>query len=273
MMIEQINTNSFTLALMLTTIAGLSTVVGASCAVMAKISNRGVLSLALGISAGVMIFISFMEILPESISDLQNVFADNNGKLIGLLSFFIGCGIVALIDRILPGHEHTHCAHVPDLNRAESCEANLSMKRQGIMLAIAISIHNFPEGMATFISSLNGVNIALPIVIAIAIHNFPIGIAISIPIYQATGKRSVALLTAFLSGMAEPLGALIGGLILMPFWSEAISGILLAAVAGIMIYISFDELIPSALKYGKHHSMIGGVITGFILMALSLELF
>lgn len=272
-MIESISINSFSLALLLTTIAGLSTVVGALAAVVTKLSNRSILAWTLGISAGVMLFISFMEILPESISDLQTIFQGNSGKLIGLASFFAGCGIVALIDRILPGHDHTHCAHVQDLNQYSKSVDTASMKRQGIMLAIAISIHNFPEGIATFISSLNGLNIAIPIVIAIAIHNFPIGIAIAVPIYQATGNRRTAICAALLSGMAEPAGALLGGMLLIPFWTEAVSGILLAAVSGIMIYISIDELLPSALKYGNHHAMTGGVITGFILMALSLELF
>lgn len=140
------------------------------------------------------------------------------------------------------------------------------------MLALAIGIHNFPEGMATFVSALDGWDIALPIVIAIAIHNIPEGIAIAVPIYHATGSRRKAIRYSLLSGLAEPIGALIGGLLLMQFWTPEVSGVILAAVAGIMIYISFDELLPSAHSYGHHHSAIGGVVLGFALMALSLQL-
>ena len=272
-MTESVDYNSLCLALTLTTIAGLATVAGAFSSVYAKMNNKGALAWALGISAGVMIFLSFMEILPEAISEMQSEFSEQRSRLIGFVSFFIGAGIVALIDRILPGHNHTHCPHVPAEDTGVNTEDNVGMKRQGILLALAISIHNFPEGMATFVSSLNGLNMALPSVIAIAIHNFPIGMAIAIPIYQATGKRSKAIIAALLTGLAEPLGALVGGFILMSFWTEVISSIVLAIVAGIMVYISFDELLPSAFKYGRHHAVIGGVMCGFILMALSLELF
>jgi len=272
-MFGNIDIDTFALAIFLTLIAGMSTVVGAFAAVVAEIKNRGTMAWALGISAGVMIFISFIEILPESILDLQHELSDKAGRLVGFVSFFAGCGIVALIDRILPGHSRTHCPHIPQTEYHEICIDNKSLKRQGIMLAIAIGIHNFPEGMATFVSSYNGLYVAIPIALAIGIHNFPIGVAIAIPIYHATGKRSKAILTALFTGLTEPLGALAGGLLLVPFWSETLGGIILSAMAGIMVYISFDELIPSAMKYGNHHQMIGGLMIGFILMALSLELF
>lgn len=272
-MFGNIDAHTFILAVVLTLIAGMSTVAGSLAAVVADVKSKGALAWALGISAGVMVFISFVEILPESISGLQNVFSEKEGRLIAFASFFAGCGVVALTDRLLPGHGHTHCPHVPGTEYPAGDVDNAGLKRQGIMLAVAIGIHNFPEGMATFVSSLGGMNIAIPVVMAIAIHNFPIGIAIAIPIYQATGKRSAAVVTALLAGLAEPLGALAGGLLLVPLWSETIGGAILSSMAGIMVYVSFDELIPSAMKYGKHHSVVGGIIAGFILMAVSLELF
>ena len=138
------------------------------------------------------------------------------------------------------------------------------------MMALAIGIHNFPEGLATFTSALSNMEVAIPIVFAIAIHNIPEGIAVSVPIYHATGDRKKAFLFSFLSGMAEPIGALIGYLFLAPIWSPTLNASMLAFVSGIMIYISFDELLPGTEKYGHHHLGIFGVILGFLLMAGSL---
>ena len=147
------------------------------------------------------------------------------------------------------------------------------MHRTGILMALAISIHNFPEGLATFASALGNIDIAIPIVIAIAIHNIPEGIAVSVPIYQATGSHKKAFWYSLLSGRAEPVGALIGFLFLLPFWTPTIHALLLAFVSGIMVFISFDELLPGAEKYGHHHYGIGGVITGMAVMAASLLFF
>ena len=145
--------------------------------------------------------------------------------------------------------------------------------RMGIFTALAIGIHNFPEGLATFVSALQDPGIAVPIVIAIAMHNIPEGIAVSAPIYHATGSKRKAFIYSFLSGLAEPIGALIGWLILMPFMNETIFGIIFSGVAGIMVFISFDELLPSAREYGEHHLSIYGLIAGMIIMAISLLLF
>lgn len=272
-MTENINSYTFITAIALTTLAGLATVAGAAAAVVSRDNNKSALAWALGISAGVMIFISFMEILPESISELCHIFDEITGKILGFTTFFAGAGLVALIDRMLQNHDHTRCPHASDIRTDNTSTDKAGMRRQGIVLAIAISIHNFPEGIATFISSLNGLNIAMPIVLAIAIHNLPIGMAIAVPIYQSTGSRSKALLAAMLSGLAEPLGALAGGLILLPFWSDTVCALMLSAVAGVMVYISFDELLPGAFRYGRHHAVVGGVMAGFLLMAFSLELF
>ena len=143
----------------------------------------------------------------------------------------------------------------------------------GLFTALAIALHNFPEGLATFVSALDDPALALPIVFAIAIHNIPEGISVSIPIYHATGSKKKAFLYSFISGLAEPIGALVGWLILMPFMNDTVFGIIFASVAGIMVFISFDELLPAAREYGEHHLSIYGLISGMMLMAVSLLLF
>ena len=145
--------------------------------------------------------------------------------------------------------------------------------RLGVFTALAIAIHNFPEGIATFVSAFQDPSIAIPIVAAIAIHNIPEGIAVSVPIYQATGSRQKAFLYSFLSGLAEPIGALLGWLILIPIMSDMVYGIIFAGVAGIMVFISIDELLPASREYGEHHLSMYGLIAGMIVMAASLLLF
>lgn len=145
--------------------------------------------------------------------------------------------------------------------------------RLGVFTALAIAIHNFPEGIATFVSAFQDPGVAIPIVAAIAIHNIPEGIAVSVPIYQATGSRQKAFLYSFLSGLAEPIGALLGWLILIPIMSDMVYGIIFAGVAGIMVFISVDELLPASREYGEHHLSIYGLIAGMMVMATSLLLF
>jgi len=141
------------------------------------------------------------------------------------------------------------------------------------MVALTIGIHNFPEGIATFTSALESLDIAIPITVAIAIHNIPEGIAVAVPIFHSTGSRRKAFWYSFLSGLAEPLGALIAFLFLFRFWTPALNSIVLAVVAGIMVFISLDELLPAAEKYGKHHLAIIGVVVGMAVMACSLLMF
>lgn len=143
----------------------------------------------------------------------------------------------------------------------------------GLFTALAVGIHNFPEGLATFISALQAPSIAIPIAIAIAIHNIPEGIAVSVPVYYATGDRKKAFLYSFLSGLSEPIGAAVGYLVLMPFLSDVLFGVVFAGVAGIMVFISLDELLPSAQEFGEHHLSIYGLVAGMVVMAVSLLLF
>ena len=258
------STQEIFFAFMLTMIAGLSTGIGSMIAFLAKRTNTKFLSASLGLSAGVMIYVSFMELMPEATSQFSEMFSERQAQIYMLIAFFLGIGCIALIDNLVPEDENPHEIHTEEESNAQG------MKRTGIMMALAIGIHNFPEGLATFTSALTNVEIAIPIVFAIAIHNIPEGIAVSVPIYHATQNRKKAFLYSFLSGMAEPIGALIGFIFLAPIWSPTLNAALLAFVSGIMIYISFDELLPGTEKFGHHHLGLMGVILGFALMAGSL---
>lgn len=256
------------LAFLLTLFAGLSTGIGSLIALIAKRTNTNFLSFALGLSAGVMIYVSFMEMLPTSLSNLTSAFGEKLGTLYMILALFGGIALIALIDFMVPESSNPH-----EMHEVEEMRSNKRLKHTGIITAITIGIHNFPEGIATFMSALNSIEIAIPITVAIAIHNIPEGIAVSVPIYHSTGSRTKAFWYSFTSGLAEPIGAIIAFLFLMPFWTPLLDAIILAVVAGIMIFISLDELLPSAEKYGKHHLSIIGLVLGMAVMALSLFLF
>jgi ZIP family zinc transporter len=263
------NSNILT-AFMLTLAAGLSTGIGSLIALVANRTNRKFLCFSLGLSAGVMIYVSFMEMLPHGRDELVAAFGgDRMGALYMLLAFLGGMGLITLIDFIVPESGNPHEIHgVEDMNVRDP------LHRTGFLVAVSIAIHNFPEGIATFTSALSsGVDIAIPITLAIAIHNIPEGIAVSVPIYHATGSRRKAFGYSFLSGLAEPVGALIAFLFLMPFWTPAVNGLVLSAVSGIMVFISLDELLPSAEKYGEHHVSIAGLVAGMAVMGFSLFLF
>lgn len=256
------------LALLLTIVAGLSTGLGAMISFFTKKTNTRILSGALGLSAGVMVYVSFMELMPQAFAGLGQIYGERTATAIALATFFGGIGLIALIDRFVPEDENPHEMHT--MSELGQPGSHHDLRRTGMMLTLAIGIHNFPEGMATFVSALDGLDVALPIVVAIAIHNIPEGIAVSVPIYHASGNRRKAFVYSLVSGLAEPVGAIVGMAFLLPFWSPATNAYCLAAVSGIMIYISFDELLPGAERYGHHHMSIGGVIIGMALMAVSL---
>lgn len=255
----------------LTLLAGLSTGIGSFLAFFVKRTNTKILSLSLGFSAGVMIYVSFIELLPESRHMLMGYLGEGLGYWVALLTFFGGILAVALIDCLVPSYENPHHAHL--LYEIKDRAAAKTFKRLhhvGIFTAVAIAVHNFPEGLATFISALSEPVLGISIALAIAIHNIPEGIAVSIPIYYGTGSRKKAFYYSFLSGLAEPLGALIGYLVLMRFINDALFGALFGIVAGIMVFISFDELLPAAQGYGEHHLSIIGLVGGMLVMAVSL---
>ena len=269
-MLEQ---HTIRVAFGLTVIAGLSTGIGSLIALIAKHTHTKFLCFSLGFSAGVMLFVSFMDILPVAKEELVLHFGDKNGMLSLMLAFFGGMGLITLIDFLIPEADNPHeMKGVEEMNNPDKRQK--ALHRTGIVMALTLTAHNFPEGIATFTAAMsNGLSVAIPITVAIAIHNIPEGIAVSVPIYHATGSKQKAFWLSFLSGLAEPVGALIAFLFLIPFWSPLINGIVSASVAGIMVYIALDELLPTAEKYGEHHISISGLIAGMIIMALSLFLF
>lgn len=262
--------NNILFAFILTLIAGLSTGIGSLIAFLAKQTNKKFLSVSLGFSAGVMIYVSMIEIFFKAQEMLIMEQGKKAGSVLTAISFFGGMLVIALIDKLIPSEENPHEVKLVE---DEQNKAPKKLMRMGIFTALAIAIHNFPEGLATFVSALQEPSIAVPIVVAVAIHNIPEGIAVSVPIYQATGSKIKAFRYSFLSGLAEPAGALIGWLVLMPFMNDTIFGIIFAGVAGIMVFISFDELLPAAREYGEHHLSLYGLIGGMIVMAISLLLF
>lgn len=269
-------------ALVLTLIAGAATGIGGAMVLFKKKISSNFLAGALGLSAGVMIFISLAELFPEAQAEIAATGAIKYGEALTLLAFFAGMGIIMLIDFLVPEYENPHEASGLSLETRTAATSMLdrtgnekTLHRLGLMSALAIAIHNFPEGIATFIGALNDPQMGASITAAIAIHNIPEGIAVAIPIYYATRSKGKALLLATLSGFSELLGALLCIAVTSIFGVELTGGgpafpLILAAVAGIMIYISLDELLPTAEKYGKHHIAIAGVISGMAIMGISL---
>lgn len=261
-------------ALGLTLFAGLSTGIGSALAFFAKHTNKSFLSIALGFSAGVMIYVSMIEIFVKAKDALCAEMGERPGYWITVISFFGGMGISALIDKLVPDFENPHEPHlVEDMSSTARQQHSGKLLRMGVFSALAIAIHNFPEGLATFVGALKDPTLGLSIAVAIAIHNIPEGIAVSVPIYYATGSRRKAFGLSFASGLAEPIGALVGYTILAPFMTDTVFGILFAGVAGIMVFISLDELLPTAREYGEHHLSIYGLVAGMAVMALSLLMF
>ncbi len=262
-------------AFMLTLLAGLSTGIGSCLAFFTPRGNTRFLAGALGFSAGVMIFISFTDLLPMSYDLLadMNVFL---AEILVLSAFFAGIILTAFIDMTIPSIENPHefkkkPKDIKELNKQRHHPAQLL--RLGLITAIVLALHNFPEGMATFIAAMQSPEIAISITIAIALHNIPEGIAISMPVFYATGNKKTAFIYSFASGLAEPAGAVCGYLLMKPFMSNTFMGLIFAGIAGIMIYISFDELLPAARTYGKHHLTIIGLFSGMLLMGISQIIF
>ena len=253
----------------LSLLAGLSTGIGAAVALFIRKPDTRLLTLALGASAGVMVYISFMELMPTA-SDMLG----SPRHWLPTLLFFGGMGLAALIDFLIPEDENPH--ELPAEGELEHAHGTgqftplAGVRRSAILFCLAIGIHNFPEGIATMASAFDSTGIAASVALAVAIHNVPEGIAVALPLLYGTGDRRMAFLWATASGLAEPVGALIGMAILLPFLSPALLSALFGLVSGIMVYIAFDELLPMAERWGQHHFAISGVILGMAIMALVL---
>jgi len=272
----------FLFAFLLSLIAGLSTTIGSVIAFMVKKPSPKFISFVMGFSAGVMIFISFVELLLSSISSI--------GYLPGILCFFVGMSIMFLID-VVVSHKyefensievlinengsykpHLHYGHRHRQHfRGE--KKNLKIDKTSLFIILGVFIHNFPEGMATFIGTLAEINLGLVLTLAITLHNIPEGIAVSMPIYAYTGSKKKAFKWSFISGISEPIGAIITWVFLFPFITPTLLSALLGVVGGVMVYISLDELLPASRSLGKEHHSILGIMSGMIIIALSLALF
>jgi ZIP family zinc transporter len=246
-------------ALLLSGLAGLATTVGSFLGLAVRRPGPRFMTLALGFSAGVMVFVSFAELLANATESLGATWA--------YMAFFGGFALMFLVDVAVP-----HSYELDELEIGGISEARLL--RTGLFVALGIGIHNFPEGMATFAGALQSTQLGLAIAVAIAIHNIPEGLAVSAPIYAATGSRGKAFLWSFLSGVAEPIGAAVGAAVFLPILSAsgATLGVMLASVGGIMVYISVDELLPAAKAYGRDHLAIVGLLAGMLVMGASLLL-
>ncbi|MBQ2134051.1 MAG: zinc transporter ZupT [Bacteroidales bacterium] len=289
---------NFIIALLLTLFAGMATGIGGAIIMFVKKFSPKYLCATLGFSAGVMILISLVELFQEAREVLSLEFGDKLGLLYTLLSFFGGMAIIALIDNFVPKENNPHEVNsmtiqvheeavgerkailsfgeeAPAAGKGNSVPDNKSGKllRLGILSSLVIAVHNFPEGLATFISAIENPELGASIAFAIALHNLPEGIAVAIPIYYATHKRGKAVGYATLSGIAEPLGGVLGYIVLRSILTPSLLACVLALVAGIMVYISLDELLPTAENYGEHHIAIIGVISGMVFMSFGLLLF
>ncbi len=259
-------------AFLLTTLAGLATAAGAAAAFFARRTNTRMLSVSLGLSGGVMVYISFVELLAGANRVLREDLGGRTGAFVAISAFFGGILIAAIIDRMVPEPVNPHetkSVEEMDIEAPPDCS---KLHRAGIRFAAAIAIHKFPEGLAVFAASLSGLELGIPVALAMALHNIPEGIAVSVPVYYATGSRAKAFWYASLTGLADPAGALLGYLILAPFLTPVMLEIIYAAVAGVMVFVTFDGLLPMAHKYGEEHWALYGLVSGMFLMAFGLAL-
>lgn len=254
-------------AFMVTLLASLATVVGGALVLFFKQPHPRLLSFGLAFAGGAMVYVSLTEILNKSILAFSEGYGDKFGFAYGTFSFLLGILLVICIDRLVPNpHEALDAQHIEQNNQR-------AIYRTGLLTLLAITAHNFPEGLATFFATLGSTSIGLPLAVAIAIHNIPEGIAIAIPVYMATNNKRLALLASFISGMAEPVGALLGYIVLAPFMSPLVYGMVFGIIGGIMVFLSLDELLPAAKRYAKGHETVYGLVTGMSILGLSLVLF
>lgn len=258
--------NSLGLALTLTLLAGLTTGLGGAFALIARSSHRTLLGAGLGLSGGVMVYVSFVELMPNAAAML----GEPIGGLWTAIGFFTGMATMAVIDAIVPTADNPHEAVL--VGDSESIAERAKLERMGMMTAVAIAIHNFPEGLATFYSTLHDPSIGISVAAAIGLHNIPEGIAVALPIFHATQNRRRAFGWSLLSGLAEPLGAGLGYLTIGWQFDNGGMGMVIAAVAGIMVFLALDQLIPNAKRYASGHESVYGLIGGMMIMALALAL-
>ncbi len=257
------------LALAVTTAAGLATALGSVLVLFAKAPNPRLLAFGLAFAGGAMVYVSLSEILNKSIAAFAIDHGQRLGFSYGTLSFLAGVLLIVIIDRLIPNPHESLKADDPQFK-----ERNREyVKRVGLLTALAITAHNFPEGLATFFAMLENPAVGLPLAFAIAIHNIPEGIAIAVPVYYATNNKGYAFLAALASGLAEPVGAILGYMLLAPILNDTVFGIVFGVIAGVMVFLALDELLPAAKRYASGHETVYGLVTGMGALAVSLILF
>jgi ZIP family zinc transporter len=222
----------------------------------------------MGFSAGVMLGVSIFELLPEAIEGL--------GILLSGIFFLLGMVTVAMIDFIIP-HEYL-LEYTGGEVKSQDLDDKNQLMRTGKLVALGIAIHNFPEGLVTMSGTLHSIQLGFLLALAIFFHNIPEGLSVAIPIYAASNDMKRAFNLTFLSGLAEPLGAIFGlifmiglGMITTDFIE-----ISLAFVAGVMIFISIDEILPYAYKANSSidgnpsHIVSGGILLGISIILTTL---
>ena len=263
------NFSNLIVAFMITLIAGMFTVLGSVLVLFAKTPNPRFLSFGLAFAGGAMVYVSLTEILTKSTTEFTKAYGDKYGFAASTLAFLLGLAAIALIDRLIPNPHETLDVQDPAFQKKERQQ----IARLGMMAAIAITVHNFPEGLATFFATLENPAIGMPLALAIAIHNIPEGISIAAPVYFATQNKKLTVLACFISGLAEPLGAILGYTLLKPFLSPAIFGSIFGLIAGVMVFLALDELLPASKRYSNGHETVYGLIAGMTVIAVSLVLF
>jgi len=270
-------------AFLLTLLAGGATSIGAALGVLGRGTSPKFLAGGLGLSAGVMLYVSFVELLPQGVRVLSGAPAPTvRGTALATLSFFVGIALITVLDRLVPRSVSPHefaGRMTGSHGRAEVREPSEQLEdralrarllRTGTITAVALALHNVPEGFATFVAALQSPEVAIPVVAAIALHNIPEGLAVAVPVRRATGSRAKAFWLATMTGLAEPVGAVIGFLLLAPVLTGEAMGAILAGVAGVMVFVSLDELLPAAEETGEHHTVIYSLVAGMAVMALTL---
>jgi len=256
-------------ALAVTLAAGLATGLGSLLVIFARNPNPRLLAFGLAFAGGAMVYVSLSEILNKSIASFTLAYDARMGFACATFAFLAGVVLIMLVDRLVPNPHDTLSTEDPALRQ----QNRDYIRRVGLMTAVAITAHNFPEGLATFFATLESPAVGLPLAFAIAIHNIPEGIAIAVPVYYATGSKRYAFVASLLSGLAEPVGALIGYSLLSRFLSEAVFGAVFGIIAGVMVFLAIDELLPAAKRYAKGHETVYGLVSGMGVLAVSLVLF
>lgn len=262
-------TANLLLALAVTTAAGLATGFGSLLVFASKAPNARLLAFGLAFAGGAMVFVSLSEILNKSVFAFSTSYGPKLGFTYGTFAFLAGVAMIVLIDRLVP-NPHERLEVDDPFFKQHNAEY---IKRVGLLTAFAITAHNFPEGLATFFATLENPAVGLPLAFAIAIHNIPEGIAIAVPVYYATGNKTYAFVACLLSGLAEPVGAILGYALLRPYLSDAVFGSVFGIIAGVMVFLALDELLPAAKRYSKGHETVYGLVSGMGVLAVSLVLF